>query len=77
MKVERRFIDPARVKEEQSRIARRTIGLDGKASGFRAHWTKLAAHGSSDSVFLALASVEARDDEEDGVGVGARHFVER
>ena len=75
MEVERRFIDPARVKEEKSRIAGRTIGLDGKATGFRPHRIKLASHGSGDSFFLALASVEARDDEENGGGVFGGHFL--
>jgi len=64
VEVERSFVDPARVDVEQPGIARGAKGVDRQAPGFRAHRAEHVAHCGPDGVFLALASMEAGEDEQ-------------
>jgi hypothetical protein len=63
MNVERSFIDPARVDVKQARISRATKNLYGQAARFRARRGEHVTHHVCDGIFLAVASMEASEDE--------------
>jgi hypothetical protein len=63
MNVERSFIDPARVDVEQTRISRGTKDLYGQATWFCARRGDHVTHRGRNGIFLAVASMEASEDE--------------
>ncbi len=62
--IEGRFILPARVDVEKRWIARGAIGLDRPTAWLRAGWGNDIAQRGRNGVLLALASVEAGEDEQ-------------
>src|SRR5215470_1876957 len=63
MNLEGRLVCPARVDIKEPRIARRPIGIDHQAAGLAAREANLLVENRCQRRLLALASVEAGEDE--------------
>src|SRR5262249_43636450 len=64
VKVECGFVHPARVEEEQARVAGGTKGIDPQASGLGAHGLQLLSHHGCDGLVLTRAGMEAGNNKQ-------------